>query len=268
MTLDPMELISRSAAAPLRFSAVVREWADPAKIAGRVMEQAAKSKPAVLLTRFVTSQSFEQINLEARIQLATPGRYRIDYETDRAPRAQTIVCNGERLWTGYADRVAVRAAKPLPDGLSQLTDLSWLLDGLELTSEGTGSSGGRETALISAVVTGDTKSGHSALSWWPAMANKIDVAVEAELGIVLSQQWKFDDQVLLRTELADVGTDVADDGFSYEAPPGIRVLVDPSPIAEAGLSSGQVAWQVAKGTTKLLGDVAKWLGRGGAGGGR
>jgi hypothetical protein len=50
MTLDPMELISRSAAAPLRFSAVVREWADPGaqtKIAGRLMEQAAKSKPAV-----------------------------------------------------------------------------------------------------------------------------------------------------------------------------------------------------------------------------
>jgi outer membrane lipoprotein-sorting protein len=221
-----------------------------------------------LLTRFATSQSFEQISFEARIQLAAPERYRIDYETDRAPKAQTIVCDGARVWTVYADRVAVRAAKPLPDGLSQLTDLSWLLDGLELTSAGAGRSGGRAAILISAVVTGDAKTGHSALSPWPTMANQIDLAIDAELGIVLSQQWKFDDQMLLRTELTNVGTDVAEDEFSYEAAPGIRVLDDPSPLAEAGLSSGKVAWQVAKGTTKLLGDVVKWLGRGGPGGGR
>jgi len=117
------------------------------------MEQSAESKLIQRLGRFTAGQSFEQISLDARVQLAMPGRYRIDFEQDRAPKSRSIICNGERLWTVYADRVGVKKAKPLPPGLSLLADLSWLLDGHEITSEGRGGLDGRETILLSAVPT-------------------------------------------------------------------------------------------------------------------
>jgi hypothetical protein len=56
----------------------------------------------------------EQTSLAGRLLLATPGRYRIDFETDRAPKSQSIVCDGQRLWTVYADRVSVKDARPVP----------------------------------------------------------------------------------------------------------------------------------------------------------
>ncbi len=100
------------------------------------------------------------------------------------------------------------------------------------------------------------------------VASKIETVVDVELGIALSQRWLFDDQLILRTELTDIGTSVDDDVFRYEAPPGVRVLVDPNPFAEAGVSAGTAAWQVAQRTTRFLVDATRWLGRGRAAGGR
>lgn len=55
---------------------------------------------------------------------------------------------------------------------------------------------------------------------------------------------------------------VDDDAFQYEAPPGVRILVDPDPLAEAVVSGGAVAWHLAQGMTKMSVDLAKWLIRG------
>jgi hypothetical protein len=65
--------------------------------------------------------------------------------------------------------------------------------------------------------------------------------------------------LILRTELTEVATSIDDDLFRYEAPPGVRVLIDPNPIAEAGVSAGTAARHVAQGATRFLVDVARWL---------
>ena len=266
MTLDITELVSRGDSEPPRFSALLHEWTDQdaqAKVAGHLMEQSGETSLVRGLGRFTASQAFEQITLDARVQLALPGRYRIEYEHDRAPKAQSIVCDAERLWTVYADRVAVKEARPPRLGLSQVADLSWLLDGTELANEGSRSVAGRDAVLISAVPAGNFIAGHGPLSNAPVTANRVETAIDVELGIALSQRWHYDDRLIMRAELTEVGADVDDGAFQYEAPPGIRVLTDPNPMAQTGLSAGALTWHLALGTTKALIDVGKWLVRDG-----
>jgi hypothetical protein len=121
VTLDLNELIRRADSAPPRFSARLHEWIDHgalAKISGRLLEQSFESKRAKGAGRYTATLTSEQVSLDARLQLAMPDRYRIDFETDRAPKPQNIICDGEHLWTVYADRVAVKTARPVPDGIS------------------------------------------------------------------------------------------------------------------------------------------------------
>jgi hypothetical protein len=226
MTLDITELISRGDSEPPRFSALLHEWTDQdaqAKITSHLMEQSGEASLVRGLGRFTASQTFEQITLDARVQLALPARYRIEYEQDRVPKAQSIVCDAKRLWTVYADRAAVKEAKRLPLGLSQVADLSWLLDGTELANEGNRSVAGRDAVLISAVPTGDFIAGHGPLSNIPVIANRVETAVDAELGIALSQLWHYDDQLVMRAELTEFGADVDDsatgDETQSDAPP-------------------------------------------------
>jgi outer membrane lipoprotein-sorting protein len=266
VTLDPLQLIRRTDSDPPRFSALLHEWIDPgalAKIAGHLLERSSESRLATGAGRYTATLGAEPTGVSARLALAMPERYRIDFETDRAPKPQNIICDGEHLWTVYAGRVAIKDARPVPAGISQLADLSWLLDEYSLTSEGSVTVAGREAALLRAVPTDDYATGESAFSRQPILANKIDLAVDSELGITLTQQWHFDDQLVLRTELSDLSTEVADSAFEYEPPPGLRLLTDPTPLAEAGISPGKAAWHVAQGSARLLGDVGRWLARGG-----
>jgi outer membrane lipoprotein-sorting protein len=267
VTLDPNELIRRADSAPPRFSARLHEWIDPGaltKISGRLLEHSFESKLAKGAGRYAATLTSEQTSLDARVRLAMPDRYRIDFEADRTPKPQNIICDGEHLWTVYADRVAVKTARPTPEGISQFVDLSWLLDKYSLTSGGLVSVAGREAVLLRAVPTDDYGTGEGAFSRQPVIGNKIELAVDTKLGIALTQQWHFDDQPVLRTELTDVCTDVADEVFAFEPPVGVRILTDPNPFAEAGVSPGKAAWHVAQGSGRLLGDVGRWLARGGA----
>jgi outer membrane lipoprotein-sorting protein len=271
MALNVSELIRRAESAPPRFSGLLREWTDPgalAAISGRLLEQSAESGLAKAAGRYTASLGLglglEQTSLDARLLLATPGRYRIDFETDRAPKSQSIVCDGQRLWTVYADRVSGKDARPVPPGISQLADLSWLLDGYSLTSEGSATLAGRDAALLQAVPTSAYGTGEAAFSRQPIIGNKIELAVDTELGIALIQQWYFDDRPVLRTELTDVGTEVPDEAFAFEPAPGVRVLTDPGLFAEAGLSAGAATWYVTQGAAKFLLDAGRWLTRGGA----
>ncbi|HET7018133.1 MAG TPA: hypothetical protein VFI65_29720 [Streptosporangiaceae bacterium] len=277
---EVLNLLYRTELQPPRFSARLHEWADQgaqAKIAGRLIAQSSESRLVQRLGRFTAGHTLEQTSLYARISVAAPAsantsgavsgrqsgdravRYRIDFERDRAPKVQSTICDGERRWLIHTDRVVIKGAKPLPAGLSLMADLSWLLDGLELTSAGSATVAGRDTVLICAVPDDDHEGGTSPLSNGPVLANKIETSVDAELGIALSQQWHFDDQLVLRTELADVQTDVDDDAFRYEVPRGIRVVVNPNPLAEAGVSPGMVVRQAA---ASILTGFARRLGGG------
>jgi hypothetical protein len=77
--------------------------------------------------------------------------------------------------------------------------------------------------LISAVPTGDFIAGHGPLSNIPVIANRVETAVDAELGIALSQLWHYDDQLVMRAELTEFGADVDDsatgDETQSDAPP-------------------------------------------------
>ena len=79
----------------------------------------------------------ENVNLTARLQVAMPGCYRIDTVTDPGTKAATTACDGNRLWLVYPDRIAVRPAAPLPDGVSPILDPAWLLREHPLTAEET-----------------------------------------------------------------------------------------------------------------------------------
>lgn len=260
-----LNLLNRTELGPPRFSALLHEWADQDaqfKISGRLLAESSESRLIQRMARFTARQSMEQISLDARISVAMPGRYRIDFEADRAPKAQRTVCDGERFWKVYADRVAVRKSRAFPEGLSRLADLSWLLYEYELTSTGSGTLAGRDTVLLSAVPGDGPAGGRPPLSTMSVNATRIETVVDAELGIALSQRWLFDDQLVLHTELTEVTTDVDDGAFRYEPPPGIRVLVDPNPFAEAGVTPGKTARQATQAASKLLTGFARRLGGG------
>jgi hypothetical protein len=123
---------------------------------------------------------------------------------------------------------------------------------------------GRDAALLQAVPTSAYGTGEGAFSRQPIIGNKIELAVDTALGMALIQQWYFDDRLVLRTELTDVGTEVADEAFAFEPASGVRVLTDPGLFAEAGLSAGAATWYVTQGAAKFLLDAGRWLTRGGA----
>lgn len=73
--------------------------------------------------------------------------------------------------------------------------------------------------------------GHGVLSRISYPADRIDVAVDAELGIALMLAWSWQGHALFTTELRDVSELAAGATFQYQPPAGMRVINSSNPLA-------------------------------------
>jgi outer membrane lipoprotein-sorting protein len=259
---DQVNLLYRSVLGPQKFSADLNEHAD-VKTMMRLARAAVAATELGRRTSWLWSSPAdrppENINLTARLQVAMPDRYRIDAVTDPGTKPVTTACDGDRLWLVYPDRIAVRPASPLPAGISLIIDPAWLLHEYPLTAGETVADSGRPALRVVAERT--DKLARSPLSGTPIAADKVEVTVDVQLGVALSQIWHLEGHSVHRTELSAVTPEVDLAAFRIEPPPGTRVITG-GLLAEAGLSPAGAVWTAAKGTAKLATEIGRrWAGR-------
>jgi hypothetical protein len=258
-------LLNRSGLQPLRFSAVLREQADSAASAAAARDgiiSAFESGPLRLLGRFVADHPPADIDQTARLRVRMPGCYRIDQDPPERRKPISVICDGERLWRVYADRIADKPATPLPAGIALMIDLNWLLRGYRLGVSGPVVTAGREGVLVIAESQeGVKETRQGPLSNTTVLADRIDTIVDRRLGIALRQDWQDGGQLMLRTELTGVAEDVDQNAFLLEVPPGVRLIKDPGLLAEADMSALTAAGELAGGAAKSAAAFVRWLAR-------
>lgn len=207
-------------------TAEMHQWLDPAASLqrGRQAAEYAGGRATGGLPGPLTeaiSERVPAVHQVARIQVAAPGRYRIDYISGKRQRQpKTIACDGHRRWRVYEDRVAVGPATPLPREIAHLIDPSWLLkgrlfDGADVTVRG------RRGFRISAVRNPDSFGPPDTVVFLPAEA-----VADAEFGILLRLTCYDGGRPMIRFELRDISrhSDPDPGDFRIEVPPGVRTV--------------------------------------------
>jgi hypothetical protein len=222
-----ISLLYRGGLAIQDVAAEVHEWAD----AGAAMEQARSAadaagffaagipRPGYLAGAL--SERVSDTHRVARIRIAAPDRYRIDYLSGGPKhRPRAIVCDGQRRWKVYQDRVAVGPAVPLPRKIAHLIDPSWLLQ-WQLSGGAEVTVGGRRGLRIRAVGSPGSHGPPSGFLLPPAEA-----VTDAELGILLRLTSYAGRRPAMRFELRDVSIPgaPADGDFRLDVPPGMRTV--------------------------------------------
>ena len=216
-----LDLLYRSGE-PRDFGAAVRQWHDLAVVAAWVPERARAAGRGGFASLLDAMTSYEKVlRMDTRLRVSGPDRYRLDFgpRPDRnAPK--TIVCDGERRWRVYQDRIVVGPADPLPGHMAFLADSCWLLrarlsGGTELTYRGRPA---RQLRVTRAP-------GGEARLLGPLMFFPADAIVDAETGCLLRLISYFGDALATWWELDDISTEPADpDEFRVHVPPGTRTV--------------------------------------------
>ena len=169
--------------------------------------------------------------------LIAPGRrYRQEGENSQAGS------DGHRSWQAVRDDDGwtVTAADGPPPPVPTLVRPSWLLTGFTLELAGPVTVGGREALRVMATPRPGLRGRRFAARRPP---DRVEVTVDAELGILLRYEEILDGRRLRMTELADVRVDppVSDDDAWCQPPGGWDSLDDDPPFTARG-----PGWEAAK----------------------
>jgi outer membrane lipoprotein-sorting protein len=190
----------------------------------------------------------------ARIRVAPPGRYRIDYLSGWPRRTPTAVaCNGERRWRLYRDHMYAGPARPMPHEIADLLDPSWLL-GWQLSGGSEVTVRGRRGFRID--VTGTPPvSGRPA----PILFPPAEAVADADLGILLRLTSYTSSGPAMVFELRGVSLVDGPDGdvFRINAPPGVRVIED-----SGGLLDEADAPEPVRAAVRAVTDIRRLAGTG------
>src|SRR5262249_20246641 len=135
-------------------------------------------------------------HLTARLTLAMPDRYRIDFEREHRPRHPlTMACDGKSLRKVYHNRVVASPPLPLPTDFFRLVDPAWVLPDDPPSEAGEEIVSGRPAIRLIA----ERPPVRAAyMSSWSDHVALIALAIDAELGIVLRQVSYVDDKPVSR----------------------------------------------------------------------
>ena len=252
-----LRLITHFGMAPLTLTAEVHHWLDGIMAARSVPWLAAgdmHERPGA--TGFLGAQEDSLFRLRdshqtARLRLAMPDRYRIDFERERRPRQPlTMACDGELLRKVYHNRVVASPPLPLPTDFVRLVDPAWLLRDWPLSEAGEETVNGRRAIRL--IAERPPVRANPSSSWYGHTA-LIAVAIDAELGIVLEQVSYVDSKPVNRYELRDVqpceAIDIAEFGRGV-APDLPEIRTGGEPIGDLDLPPSARA--VGQATTELV----------------
>ena len=261
---DLVNLLHRTGLPAQRFAAGVRKWTDGAVTFGRLAEQrAAMPFPGILGPDAFWAaiadrqhRSSRVVFQTARLQVALPGSYRIDF-LDGGWKERALVCDGVRHWTVYHNRVVSEPAARLRDDWARLADPAWLLSGWQLTTGGPAEVGGRRGWTVWA----DAKPGQAGLAQ-VGLFGRAAAVIDAELGIVLRLSYLVGDQLAGCLELHDLTVPAADDPGDFGVKPGTRVVEGPSLLTHLDVPAPlRAAWSAGKAGVGGASAVAGWLQR-------
>ena len=248
------------------FTATVHEWTDFGAMLSQVPPGARRAGfgGLGLLVDSIRERPATTHQIST-LRMAGPDRYRIDYTHDDRRSPVMIACDGQRCWQVYRDRVTTGPAAPLPSGISEMLDPSWLL-GCRLSGGASVLAGDRQAYRIN-VTRGEG-------GWplgWPLIFPAAVAVVDAGTGVVLRLTSYIGEQPVRRCELRD--TTAAPGDFTIDIPPGLPVVeeTEPSededhpggphragvPLKVVGAAAGQVATGVAKGAAKAAGNFLR-----------
>jgi hypothetical protein len=229
------------------IQATLHRWADVSALLSRVPDRVRRAGLGRIGSLVdAAGQRIPTDHTVTRLRIAGPDRYRIDKVAGPDARALpvTTVCDGERCWWIFADKVKVGAAAPPRGEIANLLDPSWLL-GARLT-------GGTETVI------GGRRGYRLAVAPdYPgriAMYSPDEVVVDAELGVLLGWITRLGQRTVSRYELRDVTAYSGEPGdFQPDLPPGRRVVEedpDDDVLKEAVNTPGALASALARKAAK------------------
>jgi hypothetical protein len=256
-----VNLLYRSDLGPQRFSAQLSEQTDAETIM-RLSQEAIAATNFGSRTRWLWQpfdDVFQNVDSIARLTVAMPGCYLIEAITDPRRKPAQIACNGQRLWRAYPDRVAVRAAEPLPPEIATIIDPAWLLEKWHQVSVlGEAVVDGRP-ALHVRSAGGWLPLQSAPLSGIPIPADQVEAFIDRTLGICLRQVCSWQGHTVLHTELTSLATEVDQALFDFVPPPGMKVISG-GLLAETGLSPASLALSTARGAADLALEIGRrWL---------
>ncbi|HET7017611.1 MAG TPA: hypothetical protein VFI65_27050 [Streptosporangiaceae bacterium] len=139
-----------------------------------------------------------------RLQVATPDQFRVDFLLDERTRwPRTIACDGKRLRKVYHNRVIVSPARTLATDFVRLVEPAWLLADWRLTDGGQQTFAGRTAVRVQAVPPPHPpRLGRDDSDRYKSL--RIDLLIDAELGIVLRQVSYASDEPVAWIELREL----------------------------------------------------------------
>jgi outer membrane lipoprotein-sorting protein len=258
LTDGQVDLLFHVALEPPALAASTREWVDGQAILNHRTDEAsgAARRFADLLRESVRDRVPASTEIAGSVAVAMPDRYRINNPSATEGRPVCTACDGKQFWRLYPDRVGIRPAKPLPVGLASMIDPRWLLNGYRLEVNGVSTVSGRSALVITALPGNGMVLGQSPFSRRPAPADRIEVAVDAELGIVLRQIRYLGDQQVMQAELTDIATGCDPSVFRIDPPPGTKIITG-GLLAESGTSPAALAVGVARAASAVAVEVGR-----------
>jgi outer membrane lipoprotein-sorting protein len=257
LTDEQVDLLFHTAFEPPELSASMRERVDERAILNHLTADApgAARRFADLLRESAKDRAPASTEMAGSVAVAMPDRYRINNPSASGGRPVCTACDGKQFWRVYPDRVGIRPAKPLPVGLASMIDPRWLLT-YRLEATGMSTVSGRSALTITAFRGNGPVLSQSPFSRRPAPADRIEVAVDAELGIVLRQIRYLGDQPVMQAELSDIATGCDPSVFRIDPPPGTKIITA-GLLAESGTSPAALAVGVAKAASAVAVEVGR-----------
>jgi outer membrane lipoprotein-sorting protein len=256
-----INVINRSDMGSQVFSAQLHEWANGDEIADSITASIPDSAPKWIsqIDKLSSRSAPGILDLTARLQVAMPGRYKIEVAGEPASRRPVCVsCDGEHVWRVFGDRATVGPTEVPPAGIALLIDPAWLLCGYQLSSEGATTVSGRSALQIVAQRTDDAplEREQGPLSSLSLLADRIETTIDLRLGVALRQIWYLNGKPLLRTSLDELSEHVDDASFRIDPPPGLRVIQNSNPFGDilpaAVKEIGQAASRFADGIGRVI----------------
>jgi len=177
------------------------------------------------------------VQSERSVLIAPGRRYRLE-----SSHGTLEVCDGERDWY-VSDGVAHRRPGPRPASTFHgLLTPQWLIASYDLQVIGAEVVGDRAGIRV----TGTPRTPPTRRRGYYNLLDRVEVLVDAELGVLLHSRQIFDGQAREVAELRDLVTNPPEAAMSgmFALPPGVAVEEEEGPFADYQLPSG-AGWQVA-----------------------